>query len=135
MKAEKTVDIQKIMKEIREEAENRKDLDIPEFSDVPLRVVMNMDPEYHYVNANWNIPYYLELQTTGLKKQIMRVIRKLICFTVKPQRDAQNMLNASMVRLFNYLLTVTKEQQLQIDSLQKRIRDLEKSSQKAGKSK
>lgn len=133
MKEVKEVNIQKIMEEIREEAEKRKDLEIPEFSDTPLRVDLNVESEYHYINANWNIPYYLELKSTGIKKQIMRIIRKLICFAVKPQRDAQNVLNANEVRLLNYLLTVTKEQRLQIEDLQKKIRELEKHSQKAGK--
>ena len=134
MKEVKEVNIQKIMEEIREEAEKRRESGIPEFLDIRFRVIQNVDSEYHYINTNWNIPYYLELKSTGIKKQVMRIIRKLICFVVKPQRDAQNELNSNLVRLINYLQEITKEQQLQIEDLQRKVRRLENTDRKVGES-
>ncbi|MDD3220935.1 MAG: hypothetical protein EOM34_06750 [Clostridia bacterium] len=147
------VDVEEIMKEIRERIANRgvdeKPLSFDEaMADKVCEAGFVAETQYvdstlhHYVfssNQGHNIPFYQMIPKGGVKSFIKRSIRKLIAPTVLPLRDAQNVYNANVVQALIQLESYTlekndlleKQEELieqmaaKIDKLEKRIETLE----------
>lgn len=126
MRNQDTVDIQKIMGEIRTEIARFEDDEVPAFDSVPFRDSFDIAETRFYINTHWNIPYYRDLEARGLKRLVKRVIRKAICFVAVPLREDQNNLNLNMATAFNKLFDQVEAQQKKIDLLQQQVTRLNK---------
>ena len=118
--ADVSVDVERIMREIRKKAhENSAEshsatvnemtdslrsepIDMPEFLDALERV-----------NARFDIPYYFDLGSSGLKLLVKRIIRKLCKFLFIAILAMQNGFNGSVVACLNqirYHIIYSKEE-------------------------
>lgn len=121
----KNINVEKIMEEIREQIRKEEGMaDIPTFEDIPMRgeeasaaiePVMNtaeaeeekdwplLIRSLHYLNNNYDIPYYWSFGPRSLKTFAKRVVRKLLKCLVAPILVMQNGFNANVVRCLNQL--------------------------------
>lgn len=121
MNTTENVDIQKIISEIRAEIDESSMEDLLSFDEIPIRNTPNISEARSYINANWNIPYYRDIGTSGPKGFIKRVIRKTIRCVVLPLCTDQSNLNLNMATAFNILMDQIEEQQKQIDLMKKHL--------------
>ena len=125
----KNVNIQAIIKEIRDKIKKLPIENIPVLDDVPFRTEeepLSFQVEYNYINQHWNIPYYRDLGTSKPKLLLKRIIRKLMRFVVFPMREDQNIFNANAVHVINCLLILSNRQRKQNEKLQKQITQMQK---------
>jgi hypothetical protein len=109
----KTINIEEIMEEIRQEIrEKHLTPDMLSFEDVPYNKPgdavsgYGMDSEEAqnaliYLNGHYNVQPYKPLGGNALFVFIKKVIRKLTKFYIEPIVADQNQINANAVRLFN----------------------------------
>lgn len=109
-----TIDIEKIMTEIRQEiADRHLTPDMLSFADVPVPGPQVSDaagwnsPEAQnaltYLNSRCVIQPYKELAGNPLAVFLKKVIRKLIKFYIEPIAEEQSVFNANTAHLFNAL--------------------------------
>ena len=129
------INIEDIMKEIRSDIKAKGytndllsfDEAIIDSSDMNAN---NFDPEkfkeyLDTANHEWQISSYRILMGNKIIVFFKKCLRKLMYFFVDPIVDSQNGFNATEVRLFNQLDCYIKEQQKEIESLKKRVAELE----------
>lgn len=108
----KTVNIEEIMQEIRQEIKDRHlTPDMLSFEDVPFQKPAETGAEgwdseqtrsaLLYVNGQYAVQPYKELHGNPLFVFLKKVIRKLTKFYIEPIVSEQNAFNANAVRLFN----------------------------------
>lgn len=114
-----TIDIEKIMNEIREEIKTRGlSDDALEFSSGESPTYLsnnfnlnNLENQLHFANLNADIFQFHKIEGNLLVRIVKRIIRKCTRFYVQPFIDAQNAYNANSVRALNELLLFVKMQQ------------------------
>lgn len=133
-----SVDVEKIMEEIRANINAREETDEVlsfdessadmEYGNEIVGSVVYTDKELHHyvVNANQehNIPFYQMIPKGGLKSFVKRFIRRTVAFIILPLRDAQNRYNANVVhalmQIEAYSLDQREEMQAYIEEQEKR---------------
>lgn len=109
-----TIDIEKIMTEIREEiAEKHLTPDMLSFADVPVPGPQvsdaagwnsqNTKDALTYLNSHYVIQPYKELRGNPASVFLKKVLRKLIKFYIEPIAEEQSAFNANAAHLFNAL--------------------------------
>lgn len=140
------IDVQKIVKEIRMEIENKgykpSDLSFEDVDDMMGPVdIDEYDFEvltYHLDKANRTcfVPWYEPYSTTGIKTIVKKVIRKATAFFIAPITDKQNEFNTASVRTLNQLKYFAAENEkllIKIKQLEERIEILEKEERHSSK--
>jgi len=121
----KSIDVEAIMKEIRQQIAQRGETEaVLDFDEVTVdrecpegisASVRYDDKALHHLlasaNAEHNIPYYQMIPKGGMKSFVKRSIRKVIAFVVQPLRDAQNRYNFNVVHALMQLEAYTLEQE------------------------
>ncbi len=134
-----SVDVEKIMEEIRANINARGETDEVlsfdessadmEYGDEIVGSVVYNDKElHHYVvsaNQEHNIPFYQMIPKGGFKSFLKRSIRKMIAFIILPLRDAQNRYNANVVQALMqieaYSLDQREEMKSHVEQQEKRV--------------
>lgn len=129
------INIEAIMKEIREEIEAAGYTDsMLSFDDVALDDAnfqfatfskSDFKREVSDLNQRWSIQTYRNLGTSGFGGFIKKVIRKCIRFYVDPVVEDQNRFNANVVKTMNLMNCYIQEQDATIAVLKKQIEKLE----------
>ena len=79
--------------------------------------------ELHYVNLNYDIPYYWNFGPAGLKTFAKRVVRKLLKCIIPPILARQIEVNAHTVRYMNAARCIMEKQQEENESLKRTLED------------
>lgn len=134
-----SVDVEKIMEEIRANISARGETDEAlsfdessadlEYGNEIMGSVVYSDKElHHYVvsaNQEHNIPFYQMIPKGGFKSFLKRSIRKIIAFIILPLRDAQNRYNANVVQALMqieaYSLDQREGMQAYVEEQEKRV--------------
>ena len=108
-----TVDVEKIMEEIRKNIEargvseevlgfNEVDSSTEIRNGIPVDEMIydenDLNQYIQYARAAHNIPYYEPIQEGKLKVFVKRVMRKLMAFQMQPLRDRQNHFNYNSIQ-------------------------------------
>lgn len=133
-----TVNIEKIMQEIREEiAEKGYKNDMLSFNDVILDTAdlnvskfdkVSFNEELYSLNHSWDVKAYRIIpRTDSLKSKVAmflkKVIRKTVKFYVEPIVTDQNYFNAITVKMFNLMERYISENKKTVE-LQKTVEEL-----------
>ena len=137
-----TVDVEKIMQEIKEDIATRKKLVIPPFEEVPMeqdtRVVesspiecqtdissnmVQLTNDVQYLQNHYNNPYYWDFGG-GIKGFIKRIVRRLIKCVVYYLVEYQNTYNSIVAEAADATRLVCLEQQQEIAALKAEIDDM-----------
>lgn len=134
-----SVDVEKIMEEIRANISDRGDTeevlsfdessaDMEYGSEIAGSVEYNEKDLHHYLvcaNQEHNIPFYQMIPKGGLKSFVKRSVRKMIAFIILPLRDAQNRYNANVVQALMqieaYSLDQKEDMRLHVEEQEKRV--------------
>jgi methyl-accepting chemotaxis protein len=128
-----TIDVEKIMEEIRAEIKEKGyTSDMLSFQDVQHTVV----EEYSYneaeylelvrrLNTDAYVPWYRDLGVNGVKRFVKKVIRRMISFVVAPMSEEQNRFNSEVCQAVNQLQGYIEQQKHVIETCQKNINLLE----------
>lgn len=139
-----TIDVEKIMEEIREDIKRKGYVDdFPEFEDTFYKIapshkgifdVTEYQEQIQYLNENWNIPVHRNFSGQGtvgkIKVIIQKGVRKCIKFYVRPIIDDQNKFNARVTSSFNIINLYIAHMQEENEALKKRIEQLENERKK-----
>lgn len=151
-----TIDVEKIMEEIRENIKKRGYTDeMLSFNDVKAQMPENsggvttfnvheLRTQVQDSNLHCSLQYYAMIPKGGLKSFVKRTLRKVLRFLLLPIVDEQNIFNSSAARSLNQLEAYVQEQQEvhdqdiktielleeKIESLTKRCEVLENSMKK-----
>lgn len=113
-----TVDVEKIMEEIRKNIEvrgvseevlgfNEVDSDTEIRNGIPVDEMIydenDLNQYIRYARAAHNIPYYEPIQGGKLKVFVKRVMRKLMAFQMQPLRERQNHFNYNSIQCIRQL--------------------------------
>lgn len=120
------INIEDIMNEIRAEIKEKGlTSDMLSFEEIPVRQAViattqenEADIALAYINHHYAVQPYKQLQGSGIKVFVKKVIRKLVKFYVEPVVFDQNTFNAHVVRVIN----PTKKS---VDELLNRVAELE----------
>lgn len=130
------VNVEEIMKEIRAQirAEGVRE-QVPQFRSPVVQSENGMPQsettdvwaqllqELHYVNLNYDIPYYWNFGPAGLKTFAKRVVRKLLKCIIPPILARQIEFNAHTVRYMNAARYIMEKQQKENESLKQTLED------------
>lgn len=135
-----TIDVKKIMDEIREDIEKRGiEEDEFLFEDIvnEMSFFENKDVKMclEELNKSWSIPAYRQLRSRrGILGELIiffkKVIRKMIKFYVEPIVDDQVNYNANIVRTLNSFWEYMEKNENRILELEKEIRILKREVKK-----
>ena len=137
-----TVDIEKIMKEIRNTIERNKQFDIPPFEavfcaenstvecsqstksvDFVSPTITQLRNDVQYLQSNFSIPFYWDLGH-GFKAFIKRIVRRLIKCILMNIVSCQNTYNSFVAETSDVIRLVVEEQQNEIQLLKNEINTL-----------
>ena len=131
------IDLEKRMKEIREEIRDSKmNSEIERFDNSPFREkqtgytnLVNIEELIVKLDSESIVSYYFNLPR-GIKSFVKKAIRKAVYCAVFPVLDAQNRFNADAVNLMRSLCHVNSKD---YDNLLSRISELERDNKKLKK--
>lgn len=131
-----TVNVEQIMQEIRAQAlsqyctEQVHAFSPPEFCQNDYSQAYNPADwgqfinNLQFINFNYNIPYYWDLGTPGLKRFVKRVVRKLAKFLIMPILERQIDFNEHAVLCMNSARFYIEEQKHENEKLYSEIQKL-----------
>lgn len=136
---EVTVNIEAIMREIRETIEKEKKLDIHPFGAVSQEecvaevwkseerliddvsyMITQLRNDVRYLQSNYSIPYYWDLGR-GLRGAVKRIVRRMIKCIAFNLVSYQNVYNSSVAKTSDAVLRIVEEQQKTLEQLKNEI--------------
>lgn len=146
-----TVDIEKIMQEIRDTIAKKKQLDIPPFEavsqeenaaavcestaqpiDAASPAITQLRNDVRYLQGNFCIPYYWDLGS-GFKAFLKKIVRRLIKCIVINLVSYQNTYNSFVAETSDAVRVVVEEQQKEIQQLKNEIASLRQQNEQLQK--
>ena len=133
-----TIDVEKIMQEIREDIIKKGyTSDMLSFYEIqPSSEVATVYNEneckhiLHNINCNCHVAWYREIPGTGIKKFMKKVIRKLCAFLIAPISEQQTLFNSEVTKEFNQIVAYIEELENQKGIYEKNIEILEEKIEK-----
>lgn len=148
---ETTVDIEKIMEEIRDTIAKNKQLDIPPFEavfkeentprvyepgfqsiDAVTPAITQLRNDVRYLQSNYCIPYYWDLGS-GFKAFLKKIVRRLIRCIVINIVSYQNTYNSFVAETSDAVRVVVEEQHREIQELKSEIASLHQQNEQLQK--
>lgn len=131
-----TVDIEKIMQEIRDTIAKNKQLDIPPFEvgseEESASAMTQLRYDVRYLQGNFCIPYYWDLGR-GVKAFLKKIVRRLIRCIVINLVSYQNTYNSYVADTFDAVREVVEEQQKEIQQLKYEVDSLHQQNEQMKK--
>ena len=132
-----TIDVEQIMREIREQIKSEDLPSVPEFSEIqatsavpaldsnlPVQIVtpdngllQQLANETQFVLANYTVPYFREMGM-GVKSLVKRTVRKLVKPVVLPMNEQQNDLNGHFANAIDAIRGTADYHQGQLNTVQ-----------------
>ena len=135
---EKTIDVEKIMQEIREDIIKKGYTnDMLSFQEIQSnREIVTVYNEneckaiLHNINSNHYVAWYREIPETGIKKFMKKVIRKFCAFLIAPTSEQQTLFNGEVAQEFNQIVAYIEELENQKETYEKNMEMLEEKIEK-----
>ena len=132
-----TIDVEKIMDEIRQEIREKgyndsmlsfKDVDSSEYlkklKPEDVFDLAELEMQVQIANMRAEVPWYHQVEGSAIANFVKKVIRKLIRFVIIPINEEQNAYNAAAAESLTQLLAYVKEQEQTIAKLQGEVERL-----------
>lgn len=125
--------MKKIREDIRNKGEGYYDVNIlgdtNEKNEEEFYEIMPLNPEFeqylYQVNQTWNIKLEDDTHTGIVKRQLKKIVRRLLGFAFFPMYEKQKMFNAECVRALNALADEIRQQNAELRQLKMQITVLE----------